>query len=69
MSQPLQISADTAIKLSKQLGIPIEHLMHMPKHILLQSSGSSPKPKHRRAQPLRTLLKMKLQETSLYDSV
>ncbi|KQN99025.1 YycC family protein [Paenibacillus sp. Leaf72] len=39
MSQPLQISADTAIKLSKQLGIPIEHLMHMPKHILLQKLG------------------------------
>ncbi|CAM3269746.1 YycC family protein [Paenibacillus lupini] len=36
MTQPLQISADTAIKLSKQLGVPIEHLMHMPKHILLQ---------------------------------
>lgn len=36
MSKPLQISADTAIKLSKQLGVPIEHLMHMPRHILLQ---------------------------------
>jgi hypothetical protein len=34
--QPLQISAETAIKLSEQLKIPIEHLMHMPKHILLQ---------------------------------
>ena len=36
MSKPLQISADTAVKLSKQLGVPIEHLMHMPRHILLQ---------------------------------
>lgn len=36
MSKPLQISAETAVKLSKQLGVPIEHLMHMPKHILLQ---------------------------------
>lgn len=36
MSKPLQISADTAIKLSQQLGVPIEHLMHMPRHILLQ---------------------------------
>jgi len=36
MSRPLQISPDTAIKLSKQLGVPIEHLMHMPRHILLQ---------------------------------
>lgn len=39
MSQPLQISAETAIKLSQQLGVPIEHLMHMPRHILLQKLG------------------------------
>ncbi|WP_168121066.1 YycC family protein [Paenibacillus sp. HB172176] len=36
MSQPLQISPETAVKLSEQLGVPLEHLMHMPKHILLQ---------------------------------
>lgn len=36
MSKPLQISAETAVKLSEQLGVPIEHLMHMPRHILLQ---------------------------------
>ncbi|UVI31411.1 YycC family protein [Paenibacillus spongiae] len=36
MSRPLQISPETAIKLSKELNVPIEHLMHMPKHILLQ---------------------------------
>jgi len=36
MSRPLQISADTAIKLSQELNIPLEQLMHMPKHILLQ---------------------------------
>lgn len=36
MSQPLQISAETALKLSKELNVPLEHLMHMPKHILLQ---------------------------------
>ncbi|MFS0723456.1 YycC family protein [Paenibacillus sp. 1P07SE] len=36
MSRPLQISAETAVKLSEQLGVPIEHLMHMPRHILLQ---------------------------------
>ncbi|MFX3632342.1 MAG: YycC family protein [Candidatus Pristimantibacillus sp.] len=36
MSKPLQISAETAIALSKQLGVPIEHIMHMPRHILLQ---------------------------------
>lgn len=34
--KPLQISAETAQKLAKQLNIPLEHLMHMPKHILLQ---------------------------------
>ncbi|MFD2114481.1 YycC family protein [Paenibacillus yanchengensis] len=36
MSRPLQISAETAQLLSKQLGVPIEHIMHMPKHILVQ---------------------------------
>lgn len=34
--QPLQISAETALMLSKKLNVPIEHLMHMPKPILLQ---------------------------------
>ncbi|WP_339220119.1 YycC family protein [Paenibacillus sp. FSL H8-0332] len=34
--KPLQISPETAIILSKQLGVPLEHLMHMPQHILLQ---------------------------------
>jgi tRNA A37 threonylcarbamoyltransferase TsaD len=34
--QPLQISAETAQMLSKKLNVPLEHLMHMPKHILLQ---------------------------------
>lgn len=33
---PLQISAETAIILSKKLNVPIEHLMHMPQHILMQ---------------------------------
>nr|WP_216626795.1 YycC family protein [Paenibacillus phytohabitans] len=32
----MQISPETAITLSKQLGVPLEHLMHMPQHILLQ---------------------------------
>jgi hypothetical protein len=36
MSKPLQISPETALKLSKELKVPLEHLMHMPKHILLQ---------------------------------
>jgi len=34
--KPLQISAETALKLSKQLDMPVEHIMHMPQHILLQ---------------------------------
>lgn len=34
--KPLQISPETAQKLAKQLNIPIEHLMHMPQHILMQ---------------------------------
>jgi len=36
MSGPLQISAETAVKLAERLKVPVEHLMHMPKHILLQ---------------------------------
>lgn len=34
--KPLQISPETAIALSKKLNVPIEHLMHMPQHILMQ---------------------------------
>jgi plasmid maintenance system antidote protein VapI len=34
--RPLNISAETAIKLSEKLGMPIERIMHMPQHILLQ---------------------------------
>jgi plasmid maintenance system antidote protein VapI len=34
--RPLQISPETAIKLSEKLNVPLEHLMHMPKHILIQ---------------------------------
>jgi plasmid maintenance system antidote protein VapI len=33
--RPLQISPETAVKLSKALNVPIEHLMHMPQHILI----------------------------------
>jgi tRNA A37 threonylcarbamoyltransferase TsaD len=33
---PLQISADTAVELAKKLNVPLEQLMHMPKHILMQ---------------------------------
>ena len=34
--RPLQISAETAKILASKLGIPIENLMHMPQHILMQ---------------------------------
>ncbi|MFC5447662.1 YycC family protein [Paenibacillus aestuarii] len=34
--RPLQISPETAQKLAEQLNVPLEHLMHMPQHILLQ---------------------------------
>ncbi|WHY84572.1 YycC family protein [Neobacillus novalis] len=34
--KPLQLSPETAIKLSKKLKVPIEQLMHMPQHILIQ---------------------------------
>ncbi|USK32485.1 YycC family protein [Bacillus sp. F19] len=33
--RPLPISAETAIKLAEELNVPIEQIMHMPKHILL----------------------------------
>jgi plasmid maintenance system antidote protein VapI len=34
--KPLQISPETAIRLAKELNIPLEQLMHMPQHILIQ---------------------------------
>lgn len=34
--KPLQLSPDTAIKLAEKLNVPIEQLMHMPQHILIQ---------------------------------
>ncbi|MEE6131050.1 YycC family protein [Priestia sp. GS2] len=34
--RPLQISPDTAVKLAVKLNVPLEQLMHMPQHILLQ---------------------------------
>ncbi|WP_282032895.1 YycC family protein [Metabacillus indicus] len=33
--RPLPISADTAVKLSEALNVPVEQLMHLPQHILL----------------------------------
>ncbi|MCP8967039.1 YycC family protein [Ectobacillus ponti] len=34
--RPLQLSPDTAVKLAKALHVPLEQLMHMPQHILIQ---------------------------------
>ncbi|HAL00500.1 MULTISPECIES: YycC family protein [unclassified Exiguobacterium] len=34
--KPLQLSAETAVELSKRLNVPLEQLMHMPRHILIQ---------------------------------
>ncbi|WP_449536891.1 YycC family protein [Ferdinandcohnia sp. Marseille-Q9671] len=34
--RPLQISAETAERLSNFLQVPIEQIMHMPQHILIQ---------------------------------
>nr|WP_251025701.1 YycC family protein [Bacillus sp. ISL-47] len=32
----MQISPETAIKLSEKLNLPLEQIMHMPQHILIQ---------------------------------
>ncbi|WP_123039897.1 YycC family protein [Cohnella candidum] len=32
----MPISADTAVKLAAFMNVPLEHLMHMPQHIMLQ---------------------------------
>lgn len=34
--RPLNLSPETAIKLAEKLNVPIEQLMHMPQHILIQ---------------------------------
>ncbi|MDG4655614.1 YycC family protein [Ectobacillus antri] len=34
--RPLQLSPETAVKLAKALNVPLEQLMHMPQHILVQ---------------------------------
>jgi len=49
--KPLQISADTAVKLAESLGVPLEHLMHMPQHILLQKIAELAKEEASKAAP------------------
>jgi hypothetical protein len=34
--KPLQLSPETAVKLAEKLNVPLEQLMHMPQHILIQ---------------------------------
>ncbi|WP_445493164.1 YycC family protein [Niallia sp. 03133] len=34
--KPLQLSPETAIKLAEKLNVPLEQIMHMPQHILVQ---------------------------------
>lgn len=34
--KPLQISPETALKLAEKLNLPLEQVMHMPQHILIQ---------------------------------
>lgn len=34
--KPLQISPETALKLSKSLNLPLEQIMHMPTPVLLR---------------------------------
>ncbi|AWB45906.1 YycC family protein [Paenibacillus sp. CAA11] len=49
--RPLQISAETAVKLADKLGVPLEQLMHMPQHILLQKLGELAKEDARQEPP------------------
>ncbi|MDD9311053.1 YycC family protein [Cytobacillus firmus] len=34
--KPLQISPETALNLAEKLNLPLEQIMHMPQHILIQ---------------------------------
>jgi hypothetical protein len=35
----MPLSAETAVKLAAFMKVPLEHLMHMPQHIMLQKLG------------------------------
>ncbi|MDZ5471070.1 YycC family protein (plasmid) [Bacillus sp. 31A1R] len=34
--KPLQLSPETAMKLAEKLKLPLEQILHMPQHILIQ---------------------------------
>jgi plasmid maintenance system antidote protein VapI len=52
--RPLQISADTAVKLAEALNVPLERLMHMPQHILLQKMMELAKQEENTEKPAET---------------
>ncbi|MFC4305686.1 YycC family protein [Cohnella boryungensis] len=39
----MPLSTETAVKLAEYMKVPLEHLMHMPQHILLQKLGEMAK--------------------------
>ncbi|MEC2054000.1 YycC family protein [Peribacillus psychrosaccharolyticus] len=41
--RPLQISAETAVKLAETLNLPLEQIMHMPAHILVAKMAEAEK--------------------------
>jgi plasmid maintenance system antidote protein VapI len=51
MPGPLPVSPDTALKLSRFLGVPVEHLMHMPRHVLLKKLAEMAAKENTRNEP------------------
>lgn len=39
--RPNQISLETALKLAEKLKVPVEQIMHMPPHILVQKMAEA----------------------------
>ncbi|WP_276355885.1 YycC family protein [Cohnella caldifontis] len=54
----LPISAETAVKLAAFMNVPLEHLMHMPQHVMLQklaemAMAEGAKPEAKTADPAK----------------
>lgn len=47
--RPLQISPETAQTLARELKVPLEHLLHMPQHILMQKLAELARKDHSNA--------------------
>ncbi|TJY43333.1 YycC family protein [Cohnella pontilimi] len=47
----LPISAETAVKLAAFMKVPLEHLMHMPQHIMLQKLAEMAKAESENPKP------------------